>query len=302
MSRLSMIESQGVAEIATILYDFLPASFSAITWPVVAERCGVFDCWPAGLSKKQSIPVFLRQVLEFRREKFCDMIEILVQEGIVYKSRKNEAVTREQIEKLNLSLLKVQFKIPKLNDNKFLENLPSSEKKDKETVRLFERVAPADIEKLRLRFLKLSLEGDSQVRGFEFESFLKEFFQVHGLNPKGAFRRIGEQIDGSFEWEGNTYLIEARWRSTPANAADLMVLRGKAEKSEWTRGLFISMNGFSEQSMSAFQIGRKANLIAMSGQDLMLILEGRWGLIEALRAKLRHTGETAEAYIPLSRL
>ena len=110
---------------------------------------------------------------------------------------------------------------------------------------------------------------------------------------------IDEQIDGSFEWQGSTFLVEARWRSEPANTADLLVLRGKAEKSDWTRGLFISINGFSDLATPTLQIGRKANLIAMSGHDLILILERHWTLPDALKAKLRHTGETAEAYKPL---
>ena len=112
----------------------------------------------------------------------------------------------------------------------------------------------------------------------------------------------GEQIDGSFEWQGNTFLVEARWRREPANTADLLVLRGKAEKSDWTRGLFISINGFSNLATLTLQVGRKANLIAMSGHDLILILEQHWTLHDALRAKLRHTGETAEVYKPLAEM
>ena len=80
-------------------------------------------------------------------------------------------------------------------------------------------------------------EADPQKRGYKFESFLNELFHIHGLAPRSSFRVAGEQIDGSFEWNGNTFMVEARWRAQPANAADLLVLRGKAEKSDWTRGL-----------------------------------------------------------------
>ena len=56
---------------------------------------------------------------------------------------------------------------------------------------------------------------------------------------------------------------------TAANGSDLLVLRGKAEKSEWTRGLFISINGFSDLAADSFRIGRKANLIGMSARTLV---------------------------------
>lgn len=303
MPTLTMIESQALAELAEGLYDFLPATFSAVTWPIVAERSGVRDCWPNVSSKRQAIPIFLRNVLEHRRGEFCDLVVKVVQEGINYRLRKGSPITREEVERVNELLLKVQFKIPQLHDRAFLNGLPSSN--TEATVATSQTIKPVpakSIENLRQRFLTLFAEPDEKKRGFAFESFLTDFFSVHGLDPKGSFRIVGEQIDGSFEWQGNTFLVEARWRAKPANTADLLVLRGKAEKSDWTRGLFISINGFSDLATPTLQIGRKANLIAVSGQDLILVLEQHWTLHDALRAKLRHTGETAEAYKPLTEL
>lgn len=303
MAMLTMIESQAVAGLADQLYDFLPASFSAVTWPLVAEWTGVKDCWPDGTSKRQAIPIFLRNVLEHRRGVFCDLIVKVIQEGITYRLRKDNPVTREEIEKINALILKVEFKIPQLHDRAFLSGLPSSnEQPAASTSSSIKQPSANSIDNLRRSFLTLFAEKDTQKRGFAFEPFLTDFFSLHGLDPKGSFRIDGEQIDGSFEWQGNTFLVEARWRAKPANAADLLVLRGKAEKSDWTRGLFISIYGFSELASPTLQIGRKANLIAMSGQDLMLILEQHWTLHDALRAKLRHTGETAEAYKALTEL
>lgn len=150
--------------------------------------------------------------------------------------------------------------------------------------------------------MQVLAQSNPQKRGFAFEPFLNGFFAAHGFASRGPFRMMGEQIDGSFQWRETTYIVEARWREQPANAADLLVLRGKAEKSEWTRGLFISVNGFSELASPTHSIGRRANLIAMSGQDLVLILEKHWTLPDALRAKLHHTGETSEVYVPLTGL
>lgn len=303
MPTLTMIESQAVAELADSLYDFLPATFSAVTWPLVAERVGVQDCWPNVSSKRQAIPIFLRNVLEHHRGNFCDLIVRVVQEGINYRLRKGNPVTREEVEKINTLVLKVEFKIPQLHDRAFLNGLPSSKTEPPAASNAsIKQPSAENIDGLRQRFLTLFAEQDEKKRGFAFEPFLTDFFSLHGLDPKGSFRIVGEQIDGSFEWQSSTFLVEARWRAKPANAADLLVLRGKAEKSDWTRGLFISINGFSDLASPTLQIGRKANLIAMSGHDLILILERHWTLHDALRAKLRHTGETAEAYKPLTEL
>ena len=297
-----MVEAQAAAELAQLLYDFLPGTFSSVTWPDVAARFCLERYWPGG-SKLPAITHLLRNTLESHRNRFCDLIVVVVQEGMAYRLKKHNPVKREEIDEINRIVLKLQFKIPELHDPVFLGGLPSTDAGARQaSSRAVFSVPESEIEKLKKRFLALFSEPDSQKRGFAFEGFLNDFFLVHGLDPHGSFKVAGEQIDGTFEWNGSTFLVEARWRKKEANAADLLVLRGKAEKSEWTRGLFISINGFSDLASPTLQIGRKANLIAMSGQDLILILERHWTLHDALRAKLRHTGETAEAFKPLAEL
>ena len=48
------------------------------------------------------------------------------------------------------------------------------------------------------------------------------------MAPHASFRpHTGEQIDGSFQLEGDTYLLEAKWHSKPIPASDLHILNGK---------------------------------------------------------------------------
>ncbi|MFB0690295.1 hypothetical protein ACA106_07250 [Agrobacterium pusense] len=51
-----------------------------------------------------------------------------------------------------------------------------------------------------------------QQRGYAFERFLKCWFDLWGLVAHASFRTVSEQIDGSFQHEGNTYLGEAKWK------------------------------------------------------------------------------------------
>lgn len=301
MAGLSMVEAKAASELAEALYDFLPATFSSVTWPDVARRFDLERFWPGG-SKRQSIPILLKDTLQYRRDKFCDLIVAVVQEGLTYRTRKGNPITRNEMLTINELLLKLRFKIPELHDRSFLDGLPMTEEEQahQPTTPPKHIASNESIENLHRKFLDLFQESNAQKRGYAFEAFLNEFFAAHGLAARGAFRIVGEQIDGSFQWRDATYLVEARWRKEPADASDLLVLRGKAEKSDWTRGLFISINGFSELTSDTLRIGRKANLIAMSGHDLTLILEKHWTLPEALDTKLRHTGESGEAYLPLA--
>ena len=301
---LSLADTQAVAELANLLYSFLPGSGAVYTWREAAQENGVGEFWPTG-SKLPAITHLLEATYTIRRERFCDLIVTAVRHGMKYRIKKNDPVQRAEVERINGQLLKLRFKIPELHDQAFLRGLPGADTESVESVGVSSSVGvtPSSqaIGLLHRNFMVVFAETDPLRRGYQFEKFLNEFFDAHGLAPRGSFKLMGEQIDGSFEMHGSVFLVEARWRQAMANAADLLVLRGKSEKSEWTRGLFISVNGFSDLASETLRMNRRANLVAMSGQDLVLILEERWSLQDALRLKLRHTGETGDAYLPLLR-
>lgn len=140
-------------------------------------------------------------------------------------------------------------------------------------------------------------------RGFAFEKFLNDLFDVHKLAPRGSFRLTGEQIDGSFEINSDTYLLEAKWQSKQTSQDDLLVFRGKVEsKSTWTRGLFISDSGFTEDGLIAFSKGKATNIVGMTGQDLFFVLSGEISLQEAILLKVRRAAETGEFYVSVYEL
>ena len=142
-----------------------------------------------------------------------------------------------------------------------------------------------------------------QQRGFEFERFLKNLFEVYGLAPRGSFRLVGEQIDGSFELNGDVYLLEAKWQAKQTAQDDLLIFREKAEvKSTWTRGIFISYGGFTDDGIEAFRRGRATNIIGMTGQDLFFILSGEISLVDAILQKVRRAGETGDFYVSILEL
>ncbi len=151
----------------------------------------------------------------------------------------------------------------------------------------FDRV---EITYIRSELLALSAL-DPQQRGFAFERFLKRLFDLYRLEPREAFRLRGEQIDGSFEFSNETYLLEAKWQSLPCGVAELHIFHGKIEqKAAWTRGLFISYGGFSADGLVAF--GRGKRVICMDGEDLVAALDREIPLNHVLSRKIRNAAET----------
>lgn len=160
----------------------------------------------------------------------------------------------------------------------------------------YSAVSTTVLEELKANLLALS-NLEAHIRGFEFERFLGSLFEVHGLAPRSSFRLVGEQIDGSFQFNGEIYLVEAKWQAKQTSQDDLLIFREKVEsKSTWTRGLFVSYSGFSEEGLAAFARGRATNIIGITSQDLYFILSGEISLLDSIARKARRAAETGEFY------
>lgn len=302
---LSLQKTKSVAEISSILYNFLPGQAhpradQRISFQGIANELGLDHFWPSG-SKLPAITSLLEKTLENRSDLFCSLILEIIRRGIKYRNSKGDPVNREEIQKLNNLILKVEFKIPELWDSSFLDTLISSKPKEIDNKEKKKSNA-AEIPKLCKDFLSLE-RLSPQERGFAFERFLREFFKAFDLNPRASFRNQGEQIDGSLEFENVTYLMEAKWQSKPVGLEDLLVFYGKVEgKATWSRGIFISMSGFTEDGLTAFSHGRPTNIIAINGQDIYFILEGKMRLDDAIRLKSRRAAETGEILVSVYEL
>jgi hypothetical protein len=278
---LSLTESQAINEMADLLYSFLPGTphpraNQSISFPGVAREIGLYIYWTGG-SKRPAITTLLEKTLEFQKGKFCDLVLGIVRTGMKYRNGKSEPITREEIQELNDLILKVEFKIPELWDPKFLDTLP---RKNLRVEALDDDDKQGKIEMLRNSFVKLS-DLQPQTRGFEFEKFLQEMFEVFDLRPHSPFRLKGEQIDGSFQIDPHTYLVEAKWQNSETGLADFLVFQGKVGgKARWSRGLFISFNGFSEEGLEAFSRNATTSILGMTGQDVYFVLDGEISLIE----------------------
>lgn len=138
-------------------------------------------------------------------------------------------------------------------------------------------------------------------RGYEFERFLHDLFDAFRLRAREPFRIVGEQIDGSFELFGETYLVEAKWLNRKIGQAELHTFHGKLEqKAHWTRGVFISFGGFTEDGLAAF--GRGKRVVGVEGRDLYEALSRCIGVDELIARKVRRAAETGEVFVSIDAL
>lgn len=299
---VSLKQAQAVNQLASVVHDFLPNkphpyADQSISFVGIARDLGLERFYSAG-SKRTAVTTLLTRTLEHQEGSFCPLVSEIVKRALVYRSNKGSPLCREDIEAVNGAVERVGFKIPALWDIEFRESLPRRNPLPvpKPTV------TRKTLQDLKQKLLDVRQLPDTH-RGPAFERFLQSFFRSLKLEPRRAFKLVGEQIDGSFELDRQTYLLEAKFHAAPVGPADLRVFRDKVDgKATWSRGVFISWSGFSPDAPAALSRGKSTNIIGMTGQDLFFVLDEKITLQQAIRMKVRRAAETGEALVPLHQL
>ena len=142
---------------------------------------------------------------------------------------------------------------------------------------------------------------EPQERGFQFEAYLKRLFDAFDMKGRSSFRLVGEQIDGSFELNGDTYLVEAKWTKDKIGVGPLDSFQARIDrKATWTRGCFISYSGFSDDGLTAF--GHAKKVICLEGKDLHDTLDKQIPLGRLIQQKARHASETGQPFATAEKL
>lgn len=146
------------------------------------------------------------------------------------------------------------------------------------------------------------LEGKKytpQERGFEFEKIIYSVLQNENLEPRSGYKPEGEQIDGSFFWSGQTFLLEAKWVAKTLPASSIYSFKGKLDgKFHTTSGVFLSVNGYSEDVEDALKFGKSLNILLFDRNDIELIFNGEVPFLDVLKFKLRQAGDTGSLLAP----
>lgn len=314
---LTLKETRAISGLVDVLYDFLPGSGNSswkghVNFSTAAAKVGLGDFWPGG-SKKPAINALLSQTLDHRRGSFQNLIMEIVRSGIGYREKQGNPISTAEIDALNGHIYEIGFKFPELWDKSFRDSLLQTtaeraqqhvKQADAEQQEISARAKRSqELLQLKEQFFELSTETDRKKAGIALEALLNRLFMIYGLNPRPAFRVIGEQIDGSFVLEGEVYLVEAKWEKSALPEADLLVFRGKIEgKSTFTRGVFIALNDVTDVARDAITRGKSPSFFVINGYDLMMILSEAINLTEFLLKRIRLLGEEGRVCIPFSEI
>ncbi|WP_143653593.1 hypothetical protein [Streptosporangium subroseum] len=163
------------------------------------------------------------------------------------------------------------------------------------------RATSKALDELKQQFLVLHSDANPQARGRKFEGFLNDLFWLFDLNPRAAYSLELEQIDGSFSFDTDDYVLEAKWLKGVVSREQLDVFEKKiTRKGKNALGLYVSINGYSSDALKQYESA--SSFITMEGSDIFMILDGRVRLDDLLLRKKRYVNETGDCYFPATRM
>ncbi len=163
-----------------------------------------------------------------------------------------------------------------------------AERKKREAAESERQKPKFDLAALRDQYLKLHAgQLTAQERGYALEKILAELAKVDALEVTDPFTVQGEQIDGTVKYDGENYLVEAKWQDQAMANEPVYQFVGKIEGKMYGRGLFVSVHGFSENVIKTIVIGKAVKTIFVDGQDLILVLEGHISFRDMLDRKIK---------------
>ena len=158
---------------------------------------------------------------------------------------------------------------------------------------------------LLMMFDELAGGNDPQRRGYLLQELVQRVFDIYQIAVVRPFTRNdgAEQIDGAFKLEGWHYVVECRWRAKLADIRELDGLKGQVERSgKQTMGLFLSINGWSDNVPALLKQSASKNVILMEGYDLRCVLSQQVDLVDLLLAKISNLNIDAEPFLSATRL
>ncbi len=171
-------------------------------------------------------------------------------------------------------------------------------RKERERKEAAAKAPSATLPALKSKFISL-LRGEvvGAKRGYALEEVLRELSTLFHLETTEPYRVNGEQIDGSLKYDGEHYIIEAKWQDKAAANEAVYQFAGKIEGKMYGRGLFISIHGFSENVVASLVAGKAIKTVFVDGGDLIVVLEGLITFTEMLDRKIKAAQTKGLIYI-----
>jgi hypothetical protein len=252
------------------------------------------------LTKRQSAPLILEAVS--KRPDCSGVVRRIIEIAAHWSSfhlADDEFAARATVQKARELLGMIELMEARETQQRELARKEEIARMERERAEMFQKQS----ELLLMMFDELSKGEDPHRRGYLLQDLLNRVFLLHEIPVVKSFTRNdgGEQIDGAFKLEGWHYLVECRWREKLADIRQLDGLKGQVDRSgRQTMGLFLSINGWSENVVPLLKQNPDKSIVLMEGYDLRTVLSGQVDLRDFMLAKIAKLNLESEPYFSVS--
>ncbi len=173
--------------------------------------------------------------------------------------------------------------LQEIRDHKIRDQKIQREQRDREA-----QNPKKTLEELKTSHISL-IQGSlpSNKRGYELERILQELSKLSSLEVTEPFRVKGEQIDGAIKFDGEHYIIEAKWQDKESANEPVYQFASKVQGKMYGRGIFVSVNGFSNNVVQSLITGKAIRTIFVDGGDLIMVFEGFLSFSDMIDKKVK---------------
>jgi hypothetical protein len=142
---------------------------------------------------------------------------------------------------------------------------------------------------LEREFERVEQQPNAQVKGRMFEDVVRKLFERSRFQvQRNAGAGTPRQTDLFARRGDEEYLIEVKWRKTPADIADLDNLVARLRRApNHVYGILISMAGFGTQLRANLEAHRERVILLLDDSEIRRIVAGEINLRTVLRNKVR---------------
>lgn len=204
-----------------------------------------------------------------------------------------------KIEEAEAAIARLRPELEKVEQALRAESQASAKREEASKIREKNILSQATLEKFKDRLFALYSGIGTQKAGYEFETWLFDFFAYAKLESRGPYRDpSGRQVDGALTLDGTHYLVEAKFTKNPTESPDIDIFLGKLKnKADNTMGIFISISGFTEGAKQDASEGRTLLLLIDGLHLFSLVFTGQITINDLIRKIRRHASETGLSYM-----
>lgn len=183
--------------------------------------------------------------------------------------------------------------LQEIRDHKIQKDRADRERREESA-----RAPSTTLPELKRTFISL-LQGEivGARRGYALEEVMQILAKLSSLEVTEPFRVNGEQIDGAIKYDGEHYLVEAKWQDQAAANEPVYQFAGKVEGKMYGRGIFVSIHGFSPNVVASLVAGKAIKTVFVDGSDLVMVVEGLISFSQMLDRKIKAAQTKGLIYI-----